>query len=409
MNRFAKKQPVIIISISMLFSQLGIAAVHTPPKGGNVGRLQFDKVLIDEGSHLSANLTATDNLAIHAGQVYKLSLAELGPPTGAQDATYQSISQQIVSPNVIQTATLVYGITLNLTKLDLMTNSLEFTIMELRSKTLGDDNQLVEQITTFLPGAQGEQGETGPRGPQGSPGSRGPQGGTGPQGPQGDTGPQGPEGPQGDTGPAGSDGAFPSGNTAGDMQYWDGTAWVMIPLVTDGDIPHRLTVCDGIPRWVGLYEIGDTGPAGSIVFHVDDCGGLEAAVVDQSDSVEWCPPLLIDDIAGVDNILDSAIPDSHSGALNTSLIAAECGPTSAAGIAANYVWPNGQTDGFLPNKEELDLLYDQRTVVGGFAFEPYWSSSEFGNDDAWFQAFGSGSQGIGSKNNAFRVRAVRAF
>lgn len=32
----------------------------------------------------------------------------------------------------------------------------------------------------------------------------------------------------------------------GDMQYWDGTKWVMIPIGQNGQV---LTVCNGIPRW----------------------------------------------------------------------------------------------------------------------------------------------------------------
>jgi len=51
---------------------------------------------------------------------------------------------------------------------------------------------------------------------------------------------------------------------------------------------------------------------------------------------------------------------------------------------------------------------------GAEAFEygsvRYWSSSEYIASDAWFQNWLSGSPGSqsnGSKNNAFRVRAVR--
>ena len=78
-------------------------------------------------------------------------------------------------------------------------------------------------------------------------------------------------------------------------------------------------------------------------------------------------------------------------------------------MAAAYEWPNGQTDGFLPNREELDLLFNQRNDVGGFANDIYWSSSEINNAFAWDQFFGSGFQGILAKDFTFRVRAVRAF
>ena len=82
--------------------------------------------------------------------------------------------------------------------------------------------------------------------------------------------------------------------------------------------------------------------------------------------------------------------------------------------AAVYVWPNGQTDGFLPNKEELDLLFDQKVtgVVGGFGLVRvvnYWSSSEVSSSDAWNQNFGNGDQLDVNKNFTIGVRAVRAF
>ena len=31
---------------------------------------------------------------------------------------------------------------------------------------------------------------------------------------------------------------------------------------------------------------------------------------------------------------------------------------------------------YLPNKDELNLLYNQKNVVGGFANHDYWSSSD---------------------------------
>ncbi len=157
-----------------------------------------------------------------------------------------------------------------------------------------------------------------------------------------------------------------------------------------------------------IFEIGDEGPAGGIVFHVTNGGlnGLEAAPEDQA-SANWCSSFT--DIANVDNIGASTTTDSHSGAHNTPLIEAVCGANSAAGVAANYVWPNGQTDGFLPNKEELKLLYNQRNVVGGFVDGNYWSSSETVALSAWFRAFFFASQGFVNKGGTLRVRAVRAF
>ena len=94
-------------------------------------------------------------------------------------------------------------------------------------------------------------GTPGPAGPQG------PAGPTGPQGPIGLTGaastvagPAGPAGPQGIAGTNGT-GTFPSGTVAGEMNYWNGTAWVTVPpaLSLPGNEALTLSFCNGVPTW----------------------------------------------------------------------------------------------------------------------------------------------------------------
>jgi membrane-bound inhibitor of C-type lysozyme len=63
----------------------------------------------------------------------------------------------------------------------------------------------------------------------------------------------------------------------------------------------------------------------------------------------------------------------------------------------------------LPTKEELNALYINKNVVGGFAVAYYWSSSQSNNSTAWLQYFGSGSQSLSKNDYRCRVRAVRAF
>ena len=185
MKMLFKKILNMTIFSTLLISQTCIAAIHIPPNGGNPGSLQFENILVDASSNISTNLTATDNASIHAGQVYELDLDLLGPPSGVQDAAYSSLTQQIVSQNVTQTSTLKYDIALHLTRLDLTINILEFTIIELRSKTIGVGNQLEEQVTTLMPGPKGETGDQGEKGDTGQQGLVGPQGNTGPTGPAG--------------------------------------------------------------------------------------------------------------------------------------------------------------------------------------------------------------------------------
>jgi len=70
---------------------------------------------------------------------------------------------------------------------------------------------------------------------------------------------------------------------------------------------------------------------------------------------------------------------------------------------------NGYSDWFLPSKDELNLLYGQKAVVGGFDSGVYWSSTEYNSDNVLSQYFANGNQGVGNKYGAGYVRAVRAF
>jgi hypothetical protein len=63
----------------------------------------------------------------------------------------------------------------------------------------------------------------------------------------------------------------------------------------------------------------------------------------------------------------------------------------------------------LPTKDELNLLYQNKDEIGGFADANYWSSEEVNEDDAWKQGFYDGNQHANGKISNGSVRAVRAF
>ena len=67
----------------------------------------------------------------------------------------------------------------------------------------------------------------------------------------------------------------------------------------------------------------------------------------------------------------------------------------------------------LPTKDELNLLYQKKDKIGGFAEYFYWSSTEYINNDAWLKNFNIvGSQSfsnIVTKFGVFNVRAVRSL
>ncbi|MDA7762444.1 DUF1566 domain-containing protein [Crocinitomicaceae bacterium] len=64
----------------------------------------------------------------------------------------------------------------------------------------------------------------------------------------------------------------------------------------------------------------------------------------------------------------------------------------------------------LPTDEELNILYENKAKIGGFASGYYWSSTEVDGFDAWGQVFDDGYQGYSDKTNVSgNVRSVRAF
>ena len=75
------------------------------------------------------------------------------------------------------------------------------------------------------------------------------------------------------------------------------------------------------------------------------------------------------------------------------------------------VGSNTYDDWYLPNKDELNLMYQQETAIGGFTDDYYWSSSEDIDNvsGAWVQYFANGNQYYNDKTSPTYVRAVRAF
>lgn len=140
---------------------------------------------------------------------------------------------------------------------------------------------------------------------------------------------------------------------------------------------------------------------GGIIFYIDGSGqhGLIAAPNDQSAaSIFGCNSLLIspnDTIFG-------------SGPFNSIVISSNCGGGSAASICVNLVW-NGYDDWFLPSKLELDVLYQNKALVGNFSSDNYWSSSQQSYGSALCKHFGTGTNSALSKNFKYRVRAIRSF
>ncbi len=155
-----------------------------------------------------------------------------------------------------------------------------------------------------------------------------------------------------------------------------------------------------------VYAIGDTGPAGGIVFYVSNGGlnGLEAAPEDQDDGTgaEWgCWGT---DIPGADGFLIG------TGKQNTEDILAACSEAGTAAALADSYTLNGFDDWFLPSNYESGALYYAKDVVGGFADNrSYWCSTEQSAYAAHGGYMNVPIAEYSSKQGKQKVRAVRAF
>ena len=161
------------------------------------------------------------------------------------------------------------------------------------------------------------------------------------------------------------------------------------------------------------YNIGETGPGGGIIFYrsakgftmTDNgqkCHYLEAATADVGSRV-WSslatPPSGMGDTIG-------------TGRKNTSdILSME--PTAPAALQCSiYSSGGGYFDWFLPSKDELYQLYENRAIIG-ITTGRYWSSSDYppppGDACCLDFSSGTGSWIPGIKNYAELVRPIRAF
>jgi hypothetical protein len=144
--------------------------------------------------------------------------------------------------------------------------------------------------------------------------------------------------------------------------------------------------------------------------------GLIASLTDLSTDIQWTTPSFQQINIG---------PTARSpinGLANTNAIVAQAGAgtTYAAGLCKAYN-AGGFTDWYLPASWELNQCYNAAMIVNellgntnGFQFSNinysyYWSSTEDGNVNAWFQYFSGGNTFGNGKNPNVAVRAVRRF
>ncbi len=193
-----------------------------------------------------------------------------------------------------------------------------------------------------------------------------------------------------------------------------GTAYAITGTNQLISVPYASFSENGTPDSAVGYPAHMIGEryGGGIVFYVYDNGqhGLIAAAADQSTGIQW--------YNGTYRYTGTTGDGLGAGAMNTSMIVAlqmadKKSRSFAAKVCADYsVTDSGITygDWYLPSKYELYLLYLQRNVVGGFANEWYWSSTEGDASSAWYFSFLFGNAYYDDKvDSSNYVRAVRSF
>jgi hypothetical protein len=178
-------------------------------------------------------------------------------------------------------------------------------------------------------------------------------------------------------------------------------------------------VYNGINWYSTVHFIGESY-GGGIVFYIYDNGqhGLIAATQDQSGSnlFGWTWSNVVNRFTG------STGDGLNAGAMNTAIITgAQMGDNqifsdlfnfAAKSCVEYYNAVDGIAHGgwYLPSAYELNLLYNQRNMVGNFKNDFYWSSTEVSQTNAIaaaFQVFGA--QSSTDKQWQAQTRAIRSF
>ncbi len=168
-------------------------------------------------------------------------------------------------------------------------------------------------------------------------------------------------------------------------EFFDGTDWKNLCTGSEG---HKCIV-------------GEQGPAGGIIFFCfGDYNGLEAAAEDQSNSIIW----------GCSGTLIGTAENLGAGWFNTINIEDGCADAEFAAKLCRETDINGFADWYLPSIDQLEEMYTQKDVIGGFSSDGYyWSSTEAHATGAKMLAFGSYFAANGGKSNPYNVRCIRSF
>lgn len=152
------------------------------------------------------------------------------------------------------------------------------------------------------------------------------------------------------------------------------------------------------------FSIGQSY-GGGIVFYVDSTQkhGFVVSKISQGTAVPWSNGSTV-----VTNASGSSL---GWGQENTTAIVSALGDGNYAASLCKKMVINGYDDWYLPSKEELHLIYQQKAQgkLSNLSNDFYWSSTEVSATMAWSQSFSNGANGSTDKSGNYAVCAIRSF
>jgi hypothetical protein len=168
------------------------------------------------------------------------------------------------------------------------------------------------------------------------------------------------------------------------------------------------------PTTVSTLIVGETFQGGKVVsatYLAGETHGLIVALADQSTEIAW-----ITGGSTQTTLNGNTSTAMGTGQANTNFMKAQSGYTGgAAKVCDDYTNTETGTgiysDWYLPSLNELALLCNNKTSLGGFTTDAYyWSSSENNSSEGKRVTFNTFCHpGLNSKETLYRVRAIRSF
>jgi hypothetical protein len=198
-----------------------------------------------------------------------------------------------------------------------------------------------------------------------------------------------------------------------------------VPVAVPVAAPPAPAAPETPPAPAVVYNIGDTGPAGGLIFY--DKGSysqgwryLEAAPATTEITAQWRFNSGVLG-SGVSDVIGATSKEVGMGQINTQTIMRHFSQNGGGfGLAVQVcdeLAVNGFDDWFLPSQDELSYMYGNlyRRGLGGFRNEWYWSSTIISGNytDASYAPsrinFANGEPASGESAVNRRVRAIRQF